>query len=128
MKTIYPILRYANAYAAIDFLEQAFGCERLEVHEGENGGVAHAELRCGPTYVMLSSTSEGDEVYSQGAGRTSIYAVVDDPDPLFERAKGAGAEVVMEPTDQDYGSRDFAVRDPEGNLWAFGTYAPPSSG
>ena len=53
-----------------------------------------------------------------------MYVVVDEPDALFERAKGAGAEVVMEPTDQDYGSRDFAVRDPEGNLWSFGTYAP----
>jgi uncharacterized glyoxalase superfamily protein PhnB len=49
---------------------------------------------------------------------------VDEPDALFERATGAGAEVVMEPTDQDYGSRDFTVRDPEGNLWSFGTYAP----
>ena len=127
MKTIYPVLKYADANAAIDFLEKAFGCERQHVHEGENGGVAHAELRCGPTYVMLSSTSEGDEVYNQGVGRTAVYAVVDDPDPLFERAKAAGAEVVMEPADQDYGSRDFTVRDPEGNLWAFGTYAPPSS-
>ena len=73
---------------------------------------------------MLSSTNEGDPVYTQGAGKTGIYVVADDIDALFERAKGAGAEVVMEPTDQDYGSRDFAVRDPEGNIWAFGTYAP----
>ena len=124
MQTIYPVLIYDDAHAAIDFLEKAFGCERLAVHEGENGGVSHAELRCGSVFVMLSSTSEGDPVYNQGAGRTSVYVVVDDPDPLFERARSAGAEVVMEPTDQDYGSRDFTVRDPEGNLWAFGTYRP----
>jgi uncharacterized glyoxalase superfamily protein PhnB len=74
--------------------------------------------------VMLSSTSEGDEIYNQGAGRTSVYVVVDDPDALFERARQAGAEVLMQPTDQDYGSRDFSVRDPEGNIWAFGTYRP----
>ena len=30
----------------------------------------------------------------------------------------------MELTDTDYGSRDFSVRDPEGNVWSFGTYAP----
>ncbi len=30
----------------------------------------------------------------------------------------------MELTDQDYGSRDFAVRDAEGNVWSFGTYRP----
>jgi uncharacterized glyoxalase superfamily protein PhnB len=81
-------------------------------------------LTCGDAFVMLSSTSEGDSVYKQGAGRTGIYAVVDETDALFERAREAGAEVVSEPSDQDYGSRDFAVRDPEGNVWAFGTYAP----
>jgi uncharacterized glyoxalase superfamily protein PhnB len=124
MEAIYPVLTYADAHAAIDFLETAFGCERREVHEGENGGIAHAELRCGSIPVMLSSTSEGDEIYNQGVGRTSVYVVVDDPDPLFERARQAGAEVLMEPTDQDYGSRDFSVRDPEGNIWAFGTYRP----
>jgi uncharacterized glyoxalase superfamily protein PhnB len=124
MKTIYPILKYEDAYAAIDFLERAFGCERRAVHEGEKGGVAHAVLSCGDVVVMLSSTGEGDPLYNQGVGRTGVYVVVDEVDALFERARDAGAEVVMEPADQDYGSRDFTVRDPEGNLWSFGTYAP----
>jgi uncharacterized glyoxalase superfamily protein PhnB len=124
MKTIYPILKYEDAHAAIDFLERAFGCERREVHEGQKGGVAHAVLRCGDVVVMLSSTGEGDPTYNQGAGRTGVYVVVNETDALFERARDAGAEVVMEPADQDYGSRDFTVRDPEGNLWSFGTYAP----
>jgi uncharacterized glyoxalase superfamily protein PhnB len=124
MKTIYPILKYEDARAAIDFLERAFGCEQREVHEGQNGGVAHAELTCGDVVVMLGSTSEGSPIYNQGAGKTGVYVVVDETDQLFERARDAGAEVVMEPTDQDYGSRDFTVRDPEGNLWSFGTYAP----
>jgi uncharacterized glyoxalase superfamily protein PhnB len=124
MQTIYPILIYDDAEAAIEFLEKAFGCERLAVHEGEHGGVAHAELRLGSEFLMLSSTSEGDERFNQGVGKTSVYVVVDEPDPLFERAKAAGAKVELEPADQDYGSRDFTVRDPEGNLWAFGTYRP----
>jgi uncharacterized glyoxalase superfamily protein PhnB len=124
MTSIYPVLTYDDAYAAMDFLDKAFGCERLQVYEGDNGGVAHAQLRFGDEVVMLSSTSEGDPIYNQGAGRTSVYLVVDDPDALHERAKGAGAEIVMPPTDQDYGSRDFTVRDPEGNLWCFGTYRP----
>jgi uncharacterized glyoxalase superfamily protein PhnB len=124
MKTIYPILKYEDAHAAIDFLERAFGCERREVHEAESGGVTHAVLTCGDVLVMLSSTSEGDPIYNQGVGKTGVYVVVDETDELFERAREAGAEVVLEPTDQDYGSRDFTVRDPEGNLWSFGTYAP----
>ncbi len=50
--------------------------------------------------------------------------MTDDPDGLYERAVAAGAEIVMAPTDQDYGSRDFSTRDVEGNVWAFGTYQP----
>jgi uncharacterized glyoxalase superfamily protein PhnB len=48
--------------------------------------------------------------------------VCDDPDGLFERAAAAGAEVVRGLADEDYESRGFTVRDPEGNLWGFGTY------
>ena len=124
MQTYYPVLKYEDAHAAMDFLDRAFGFERLHVYEGDNGGVAHAELKFGSEVVMLGSVSEGDPRFSQGAGRTSIYVVVEDPDSLHARARDAGAEIVMEPTDQDYGSRDFAVRDPEGNLWSFGTYRP----
>ena len=124
MLKIYPVLKYNDAQVAFDFMEGALGCERLAVHEGENGGVVHAELRFGDEVLMFGTTGEGDPAYNQGAGRTCVYVVVEEPDALFERAKGAGAEVVMEPTDQDYGSRDFTVRDPEGNLWSFGTYAP----
>jgi uncharacterized glyoxalase superfamily protein PhnB len=124
MQKIYPVLKYNDAQVAFDFLEGALGCERLQVHEGENGGVAHAELRFGDEVLMFGTANEGDPQFNQGVGRTSVYVVVDDPDGLFERVKNAGTEVVLEPTDQDYGSRDFIVRDPEGNLWSFGTYAP----
>ena len=50
------------------------------------------------------------------------YAVTGDPDALFARAVSNGAEVVRELTDQEYGSREFAERDPEGDYWSFGTY------
>ena len=124
MQTLYPVLKYEDAYAAIDFLERAFGFERLHVYDGENGGVAHAELLFAGEVVMLGSVSEGDPRFNRAAGRTSVCVVVDDPDTLHARARDAGAEIVMEPTDQDYGSRDFSTRDVEGNVWAFGTFQP----
>ncbi len=124
MQIFHPVLTYEDAHGAIEFLERAFGFERKEVHEGDKGGVMHAELGFAGEVVGLSSVSEGDPRFNQGAGRTTVYVVTDDPDSVFARASDAGAEVVMEPTDQDYGSRDFAVRDPEGNIWAFGTYNP----
>jgi uncharacterized glyoxalase superfamily protein PhnB len=122
MPSIHPVLTYDDAHAAIDFLERAFGFERVAVHEGEDGKVAHAELRFGEDLVGLSSTGAGDPVFQQGTGKTVVYVAVDEVDPLHDRAKAAGAEIVMAPADQDYGSRDFAARDPEGNIWSFGTY------
>jgi uncharacterized glyoxalase superfamily protein PhnB len=128
MQSIYPVLKFDDARAAIDFLERAFGFERHAVYDGAQGGVAHAELRFGQEYVMLGSTSEGEERFNQGAGRQSLYVVVDDPDALHDRAKEAGATIERELTDQDYGSREFTARDLEGNLWSFGTYRPASEG
>jgi uncharacterized glyoxalase superfamily protein PhnB len=57
----------------------------------------------------------------------SIYVVVADPDRHCAGATAAGARIVRELQDTDYGSREYSVRDPEGNLWSFGTcdpYAP----
>jgi uncharacterized glyoxalase superfamily protein PhnB len=124
MQSIYPVLKYSDAHAAVDFLERAFGFQRHAVHEGEAGAIAHAELRFGDQVVMLSSAGVGDPAYDQGLGRTTVYVVVDEVDALFDTAKAAAAEIVLAPTDQDYGSRDFSVRDPEGNIWSFGTYRP----
>jgi uncharacterized glyoxalase superfamily protein PhnB len=124
MQSIYPVLKYSDAHAAIDFLERAFGFQRHAVHEGEAGGIVHGELRFGDQVVMVSSAGAGDPVYDQGLGRTTVYVAVDEVDTLHDTAKGAGAEIVLAPTDQDYGSRDFSARDPEGNIWSFGTYRP----
>jgi uncharacterized glyoxalase superfamily protein PhnB len=117
--TVFPTLRYADAPRAIDWLVEALGAERHAVHAGDDGTIRHAELRFGNGIVMLcSAPPEGDGT------RGSIYVVVDDPDARFERARAAGAEVVREPQDTDYGSREFSIRDPEGNSWHFGTYQP----
>jgi uncharacterized glyoxalase superfamily protein PhnB len=124
MQTIFPVLKYEDAHAAMDFLQRAFGFERHAAYDGESGGVAHAELKLGDEFVMLGSTGEGDERFNQGAGRYSLYVVVEDPDAHHARAKEAGATIERELTDQDYGSREYTARDPEGNLWSFGTYRP----
>jgi uncharacterized glyoxalase superfamily protein PhnB len=118
---IIPTLRYQDAKGAIAFLERAFGFERRHLTENDDGSVAHAELTHGSGMVMLGTAREGDRF---STGRAVIYVVVDDPDALHDRAKAAGATVVQELTDQDYGSREFAAEDPEGNVWSFGTYDP----
>jgi uncharacterized glyoxalase superfamily protein PhnB len=118
---IYPTVRYKDAKAALDFLERAFGLERKSVHENEDGTVMHAEMAYGRGAVMIGTSREGDRFET---GRAVLYVVVEDPDAHHARAKAAGANITMELTDQDYGSREYAAEDLEGNIWSFGTYDP----
>ncbi|MGH9137722.1 MAG: VOC family protein [Acidimicrobiales bacterium] len=120
--SIYPVLRYAHPAAAIQFLVDAFGFREHEVHKGPDGEIAHAELSFGNGMVMLGPSGAGEAVLATGP--ESIYVVADDVDALHDRAVAAGAEIVYPLTDQDYGSRDFAAKDPSGNVWSFGTYRP----
>ena len=115
-------LRYRDARAAIDFLERAFGFARHAVHEDESGTIAHAELTYRGGMVMLGE--QRDDAYGDHVGQGWLYVVVDDADAHHDRAQAAGAEIVRPLEDQDYGSRDYSARDPEGNLWSFGTYQP----
>jgi uncharacterized glyoxalase superfamily protein PhnB len=120
--TISPSLRYRDPAAALDFLERAFGFERVADHRDDDGGVVHAEIRYGNGLVMIGTSR--DDAYGPHAGQGWAYVVVDDPDAHFARAKEAGVEILRELEDQDYGSRDYSARDPEGNVWSFGTYQP----
>jgi uncharacterized glyoxalase superfamily protein PhnB len=123
--TIFPSLRYRDARAAIDWLGEAFGFTEKDIHADEEGVIRHAELYGGGGIIMLGTEPEGgDPQWGEHAGQGWLYISVDDPDALHERAVAAGATVVRPLEDTDYGSRDFSVRDPEGNIWSFGTYAP----
>ena len=122
MATIFPSLRYRDARRAIDFLVDAFGFETKVVVDGEEGTVAHAELTYGDGGVMLGT--DRDDSYGSHVGHGWMYVVVEDADAHYARATAAGAEIVRELEDQDYGSRDYSARDFEGNLWSFGTYRP----
>jgi uncharacterized glyoxalase superfamily protein PhnB len=123
MPTIFPSLRYSDAARAIEFLEQAFGFRRQMVVEGEDGTIAHAELAYGDGMVMLG-TDRPDDKYGSHVGQGWMYVVIEDADAHYAQAKAAGAEIVRELEDQEYGSRDYSARDFEGNLWSFGTYQP----
>jgi len=116
---VIPTLRYRDAVAAIEFLTNALGFKTNFVHEGEGGVIDHAQMTFGNGMIMLGTT-RGD-MYDSHA---SVYLIVEDPDSYHDRAVAAGADIAMPLTDQDYGSREFSVRDPEGNVWAFGTYRP----
>ena len=120
---IFPALRYENGAAAIEWLGKALGFEKQMVVPGPDGSVAHAQLKFGEGVVMLGSGKhEPPNPWDQVA--QGIYVYVADVDAHYRRAKAAGAEIIMDLRDTDYGSREYSVRDPEGHLWSFGTYNP----
>ncbi|MEA2220113.1 MAG: hypothetical protein QOJ35_2739 [Solirubrobacteraceae bacterium] len=123
--TIYPSLRYRDARAAIDWLAEAYDFVEMQAHAGEDGIIHHAELSGFGGIVMVGTEPEGgDPLWGTHAGQSWLYLSTDNPDALHDRALAAGAEIVRELQDTDYGSREFSSRDLEGNVWSFGTYAP----
>jgi uncharacterized glyoxalase superfamily protein PhnB len=128
-QNIFPALRYRDADAALTWLTDAFGTEERDVYRDGDGRIRHAELKLGDGLIMFGSYHEdgflGGSPPDPRAGTISLYIAVGDPDAVHARAARAGAEVVRGLTDTDHGSREFSVRDPEGNLWSFGTYTPP---
>ncbi|GAA1669753.1 hypothetical protein MMUR_32340 [Mycolicibacterium murale] len=123
-----PIVPYVNPRAAISWLEKAFDATpTLVVPPEPDQPLAHAEVAVGTGVVMIDDAERTDSPFAL-PGPVVLYVVVDDPDALHARAEAAGAEIIMPLTDQDYGSREFAARDPHGNVWSFGTYRPSSAG
>jgi len=125
---IYPTFRYRDAAKMIEWLKEACGFTSHVVYADDEGNVQHAQLALGSSMIMVGSVR--DDAYGkmvgapgQNAGK-SVYVAIDDADALFVRVKAAGAEILEGLTDRDYGSREFICRDPEGNVWSFGTYWP----
>lgn len=129
LPSIYPTLHYDDAREAIRFLTSAFGMNEESVTEGADGStIVHAMLGWGTGLVMLSSRSDDEQSKLFDLGPVCLYLAVDDPDAHHEKAVAAGAKIVMELVDQPYGSREYAARDAEGNVWCFGTYRPGPGG
>jgi uncharacterized glyoxalase superfamily protein PhnB len=132
--TIIPAFRYRDAPAAIDWLCNVLGFEKKAVYEGPGGTIGHAELTLGSGMIMLGS--QKDDAYGHGfkapdelggVETRSAYIVVPNADAVYERAQAAGATVVRPIENTNYGSREFAVKDPEGHSWSVGTYDPWSA-
>ena len=124
---IIPGMHYADAPAAIDWLERAFGFRRHLVVSDGNGGIAHAQLLLDGNMIMLGSARGLDEygrkTPAEAGGVTMLISVtLDDPDAHYTRAVAAGAEIITPVADMDYGGRSYVARDCGGHVWTFGSY------
>jgi uncharacterized glyoxalase superfamily protein PhnB len=124
----FPFIRYEDAAKAIDWLERAFAFQCQLRVPGPDGSIAHAELRLGNGLIMLGSSKDDDLGLTspRNLARVTqgIYVALEDIDEHYRRARAAGAEIVRELADTEYGSREYLARDLEGHLWSFGTYRP----
>ena len=128
--TVIPCLRYRDARRMLEWLGEVFGFEPQAIYDDGAGGIAHAQLTLGAGMIMLGSARDDEfgrlqaQPAALGGSTQSSYLVVPDADAVYRRAKGAGAGIVIEIKDEDYGGRGFSCRDPEGHLWNIGTYDP----
>ena len=114
--TVVPVLIYPDVQAAVDWLTAAFGfVERVRIPEnhraqmkvGENGAVIAADVR-----HDRRPPREDEETHS-------VLVRIEDADAHCERARAHGARILMEPTDFEYGERQYAAEDHAGHRWTF---------
>ncbi|HWD53822.1 MAG TPA: VOC family protein [Acidimicrobiales bacterium] len=120
--TVIPILVYADIEAAHHFLVAAFGFTSGGLHRADDGTVVHGEVRAGDCPIWLHAVTAEHEMASPrgaAASQGGLEVIVPDVDAHFSQAKEAGARIDREPSDQDYGLREYGARDPENHRWWF---------
>ena len=123
-----PVLPYSDIRAAHDFLVDVVGLDSGGLVE-HDGAVVHGEVRAGNRRFWLHEAAGGLTTPAAVDARTGgIVLHVRDVDAHHERTKAAGATILREPTDEDYGQREYGLRDPEGHDWYIATpLASPAS-
>ena len=124
--TVWPCVNYRDARAAIRYAVDVLGFVEVAVHadDEDDSIVLHSELRWPEGGGVMIGTADrpGNEFSQMPTGCASLYVVTDQPVPVLERCRAAGSPLVRDLKEEDYGSLGFSVRDPEGNIWSFGTY------
>jgi uncharacterized glyoxalase superfamily protein PhnB len=112
---VIPVLVYPDVRAAVAWLEEAFGFEeRLQIGESHR-----SQLRFGDGAVIVGDVRGERRPPRPGEETHSVVVRVDDARAQFERARAHGAKIIYEPTDWEYGERQFEVEDPAGHRWIF---------
>lgn len=111
-----PVLTVSDVPAAVAWLQEAFGfSERLRI-----GDRHRSQLEVpGGGAVILAEVRPDTRPPTPGAAAHSVLVRVTDARGHCERARGAGARILMEPTDFEYGERQYAAEDPFGHRWTF---------
>jgi uncharacterized glyoxalase superfamily protein PhnB len=122
--TFGPSVYYKDPFAALDWLEEAFGFERSMVITDADGQLGHSEMKFGDGYIMIGREWADHTASPASLGGKNTQGIhVQLPngiDAHCARARAAGAMILREPQDQFYGDRVYSAKDPEGHVWSFG--------
>jgi len=113
--TVVPVLIYADVREAVDWLSAAFGfAERVRIGEDHR-----AQLAYGDGAVIVGDVRSDRRPPRPGEVTHSVMVRVEDAQAHCERARARGARIVTEPTDFEYGERQYSAEDPAGHQWTF---------
>jgi uncharacterized glyoxalase superfamily protein PhnB len=112
---VVPVLIYPDVREAVSWLSAAFGFEE-RVRIGENH---RSQLSVGDGAVIVADVRHDRRAPRPGEATHSVLVRVDDARAHCDRAREHGARITMEPTDFEYGERQYAAEDPAGHQWTF---------
>lgn len=129
-----PNISYKNPEAVLQFLKNAFGFSEHAIYRNDKNEIQHGELVLGNAMVMISPANNETEFGKHtrtpseigGFNTQSLYIIIEEIDAHYKKAKVAGAEMIRDIKDEDYGGRGYSCKDTEGNIWSFGSYNPYS--
>ena len=119
--TINPVVHYRDLDRGARFLVETLGFVEHVAHKVDDGSTRYVELSLNGAPLGLGQLTAGS-IFDTGPA--VVYISLEEVDGMHALVVAAGTEILMPPTDQDYGSRDFVAKDHEGNVWCFGTYEP----
>ncbi len=122
--TVLPHVVYRDVAEAIDWLTKTFGFEE-HYRYGEPGGeVSGAQMHLGNAWIMVfKARARWGSPAQLGHGTQSLTVFVEDVDGHFRRTKAAGAKIVEELHETEYGERQYGAEDFEGHHWLFSRHA-----
>ncbi len=117
-RMVTPYLVAADGLALLEFAKQGLGAEEIMRAVMPTG--VHAEVRIGDTTLMMGGGLAGKK-FPGTLQPNALHIYVEDADAVTQRAIAAGATLIDEVRDQEYGERSSTVRDQAGNYWYIAT-------